>query len=122
MALFMLGGLAFLLLGSKDLFDAVAVSGTASMFLTPVIVFTIWRDHAMPRWSFFAAFAVAVAGAALYYAEAGGALALIEPLFGIGVKYNKLLLICVAVLGLGMTFFIAGIAQARPRPGATTDG
>ena len=37
MAAFMLGGLLFVYLGSADLFSAVAVSGTASMFLAPVI-------------------------------------------------------------------------------------
>jgi len=37
MVAFLLGGLFFLFLGQKDLFAAVAVSGTAAMFLTPVI-------------------------------------------------------------------------------------
>ncbi len=37
MALFLIGGLVFLFLGNKDLFAAVAVSGTASMFLAPVV-------------------------------------------------------------------------------------
>ncbi len=118
MALFMLGGLGFLLLGSKDLYTAVAVSGTASMFLTPVILFSVWGKGGVPRWSYYASFAAAIAGAALYYAEAGGALSLIEPAFGVGVKYNKLLLICVVVLGFGMTAFALGRALRRP---AATD-
>ena len=54
MAAFMLGGLIFVFLGSKDLFSAVAVSGTASMFLAPVIFFSIWetepRRHGASRW------------------------------------------------------------------------
>lgn len=113
MALFMLGGLVFLFLGSKDLFTAVAVSGTASMFLTPVVVFSIWGGRDIPQWSYFTAFFTALAGAALYYAEAGGAYSLIEPLFGIGVKYNKLLLICLVVLGVGMGAFALGMLQRR---------
>ena len=113
MALFMLGGLMFLFLGSKDLYTAVAVSGTASMFLTPVIVFSVWGGRDVPRWSYFTAFIAAILGAALYYGEAGGSLALIEPVFGIGVKYNKLLLICVAVLGIGMASFAVGTAFPR---------
>jgi hypothetical protein len=42
MAVFMLGGLLFVFVGSKDLFSAVAVSGTSSMFLAPVIFFSIF--------------------------------------------------------------------------------
>ncbi|HZD26760.1 MAG TPA: sodium:proline symporter, partial [Alphaproteobacteria bacterium] len=41
MALFMLGGLAFLFGASNDLFNAVAVSGTAALFLGPVILFSV---------------------------------------------------------------------------------
>lgn len=108
MTLFMLGGLVFLFLGSKDLFDAVAVSGTASMFLTPVVLFSVWGNRDIPRWSYYVAFVAAILGAILYYGEAGGSIALIEPLFGIAVKYNKLLLICIAVLGIGLTCFAVG--------------
>ncbi len=111
MTLFMLGGLAFLFLGSKDLFDAVAVSGTASMFLTPVILFSVWGRREIPCWSYYVAFAAAILGAVLYYGEAGGSIALIESIFGIGVKYNKLLLICIAVLGIGLTSFGVGCAS-----------
>jgi hypothetical protein len=42
MAVFMLGGLLFVFVGSKDLYSAVAVSGTSSMFLAPVIFFSIF--------------------------------------------------------------------------------
>jgi Na+/proline symporter len=108
MTFFMFGGLAFLFLGSKDLFDAVAVSGTASMFLTPVILFSVWGNRDIPSWSYYVAFAASILGASLYYGEASGGIALIEPIFGIGVKYNKLLLICVAVLGIGLTSFAVG--------------
>ena len=108
MAAFMLGGLVFLFAGSKDLYDAVAVSGTASMFLAPVIFFCIWSDWRVPVWSFAVAFFAAIAGAALYYAEAGGHYSLMGPLFGIEVKYTKLLAICVAVLIVGNGAFILG--------------
>ena len=114
MTLFMLGGLAFLFLGSKDLFDAVAVSGTASMFLTPVILFSVWGKRDIPVWSYYAAFGAAILGAVLYYGEAGGSITMIEPIFGIGVKYNKLLLICIAVLGIGLTCFAVGSAIQTP--------
>jgi len=113
MAAFMLGGLIFVFLGSKDLFSAVAVSGTASMFLAPVIFFSIWGNRTAPTWSFAVAFAAAMTGAALYFGEAGGALSLIEPLTGVAHKYSKLLIICIGVLVIGCGAFWAGILAER---------
>jgi SSS family solute:Na+ symporter len=115
MALFMLGGLLFVFVGSKDLFSAVAVSGTASMFLAPVIFFSIWGTARPPLWSFLTAFVVAMAGAALYFFEAGGSVSLIEPLTGIAHKYSKLLAICIAVLAAGCGAFGMGLITQRAR-------
>ena len=123
MVLFMVGGLLFVFFGSEDLFSAVAVSGTASMFLAPVIFFSIWGRTRPPVWSFVIAFAIAMAGAALYFLEAGGHLSLIEPMTGIAHKYSKLLAICVTVLAVGCGAFWAGLlaggrhARIMPRPG-----
>lgn len=118
MALFMLGGLAFLFVGSQDLYAATAVSGTASLFLTPVVVFSIWGRIEVPRWSYHTAFAAAVAGAVVYYVEDLGRTSLIAPLFGITVKYNKLLLICVLVLAAGFAAFAIGAWLRRRTPQA----
>jgi hypothetical protein len=63
MAAFMMGGLALLFLGSEDLFSAVAISGTASMFLAPVVIFCIWGGLSVPRCSYVSAFTLAMAGA-----------------------------------------------------------
>lgn len=115
MVLFLLGGLVFVFAGSKDLFSAVAVSGTASMFLAPVIFFSIWGSARPPLWSFIVAFAAAMAGAALYFFEAGGTLSLIEPLTGVAHKYSKLLIICVGVLGVGSGAFALGVLGQRRR-------
>lgn len=115
MVLFLLGGLVFVFAGSKDLFSAVAVSGTASMFLAPVIFFSIWGTARPPLWSFLVAFVTAMAGAALYFLEAGGTLSIIEPLTGVAHKYSKLLLICVAVLVTGCGAFAAGLLTGRRR-------
>lgn len=46
---FMVGGLALTYPGNEDLFGAVAVSGTASMFLAPVVVFSVLRGIAVPQ-------------------------------------------------------------------------
>ena len=53
MAVFMLLGLLLVFWGNKDLFSAVAVSGTASMYLAPVIFFSLWgRRSDIPLWSY----------------------------------------------------------------------
>ena len=121
MLLFALGGLVFLWLGTSDLYAAVAVSGTASLFLAPVIFFCIWGNMAIPRWSYLTAFAAAIAGAALYYAESGGHADIIAPLLGITVKYNKLLLISASVLVIGNGAFALGAWLGRPAAAKPAD-
>ncbi len=108
MAAFMVGGLLFVYLGSKDLFSAVAVSGTASMFLAPVIFFSIWGSARPPVWCFVVAFAAAMLGAALYFVEAGGLFSIIGPMTGLEHKYSKLLAICIGVLAVGCGAFAVG--------------
>jgi len=109
MVLFLLGGLLFLFFGSRDLFSAVAVSGTASMFLTPVVIFSIWLNRDIAPWAFSVAFVAALSGASLYFLESGGQIDLIQPTFGIAHKYAKLLLISVTVLGIGCGAFAIGL-------------
>jgi hypothetical protein len=69
MLAFMAGGLGFLFLDTKELYAAVAISGTASMFLTPVILFCIIGGRRVSLWAFHVAFVAAVSGAVLYYLE-----------------------------------------------------
>lgn len=115
MVLFMLAGLLCVFFGSKDLFSAVAVSGTASMYLLPVIVFSLWLHwDNVPSWSYVFSFVLAVAGAILYFTESSGYSNLIEPWLGISHKYSKLLVISahVAVLG-SLAFWIGRIVEQR---------
>lgn len=105
MLLFALGGLALVFTGSEDLFAAVAVSGTASLFLTPVIVYAILLDRAVAPWAFQASFAAAMAGAALYFFESAGRISLVASLTGVEHKYSVLLVITVAVLAAGFLAF-----------------
>lgn len=115
MFLFLAGGLLMVYIGSKDLFGAVAVSGTASMFLAPVIFFSLWmgKDN-IPTWSYVAAFATAMIGAALYFFESSGYINWMQPLTtlvyepGLSHKYSKLLVISAATLILGCLFFWVG--------------
>ncbi|MFN0263029.1 sodium:solute symporter family transporter [Tepidamorphus sp. 3E244] len=115
MALFMLGGVGVLLADVKDLYAAVAVSGTASMFLAPVVFFSVLggrRD--IPVWSYLTAFFPAIGGAAMYfYVEAKAAWAV--ALFGGVHKYTALLAICIAVLVIGNAAFAIGMTTARRR-------
>jgi Na+/proline symporter len=113
MTVFMAGGLALTLADVKSLYAAVAVSGTASMFLAPVLVFQILGGaRSVPTWSYLTAFAAAASGAALYFfveAKAAWALAV----FGDAHKYTALLWICIAVLIAGHAAFGLGIWLCR---------
>ncbi|MEM7619546.1 MAG: sodium:proline symporter [Pseudomonadota bacterium] len=116
MALFLAGGLLMVYWGSKDLFSAVAVSGTASMFLAPVIFFSLWmKKETVPTWSYIAAFLTAIAGAVLYFLESSGYVSLMQPITalfmepGLQHKYSKLLVISALTLVLGCAYFALGL-------------
>lgn len=110
MAAFMLLGLLCVFLGNKDLFSAVAVSGTASMYLAPVIFFSLWGGRTdIPVWSYVATFVLAITGAALYFIESAGHTALMGDMH----KYTKLLIISASTLVFGcMLFWLGGLTQA----------
>jgi Na+/proline symporter len=106
MVAFMLMGLVFVFFGNQDLFSAVAVSGTASMYLAPVIFFSLWggRDD-IPVWSYICSFVMAVSAAALYFTESSGYSAML----GESHKYTKLLFLSLGVLiGGCLVFWIGG--------------
>ncbi len=105
MAAFMLLGVAFVFYGNQDLFSAVAVSGTASMYLTPVIFFSLWGGRQdIPVWSYLASFSVAILGALLYFTESSG----YSMMLGDTHKYTKLLWISITVLCTGFLSFWIG--------------
>lgn len=116
MLLFAIGGLALVFIGTDDLFAAVAVSATASLFLTPVIVFCIVGHREVHPWAFAVAFVAAVTGAVLYFLENSGYVDWIGPLTGVGHSYGKLLVITLVVLAIGFASFSAGL---RPRDCST---
>jgi len=109
MLAFMALGAALTLWGNQSLFDAVAVSGTASMFLTPVLVVGLVLNRHVAVWAYLVAFAAAVLGAALYFARGASWAASLLPE---GHKYEQLLVICVVVLLVG---FAAVLTGARRR-------
>jgi Na+/proline symporter len=111
MLLFMLLGLLMVFIGNKDLFSAVAVSGTASMYLAPVIFFSLWRGRTdIPTWSYLGSFLLAIAGAILYFTESSS----YSALMGDYHKYTKLLFISASVLMGGCLLFWVGGKTAAP--------
>ncbi len=111
MVVFALGGVALVFVGSDDLFAAVAVSGTASLFLTPVIVHVLLLGHEIRPWAFLASFAAAMTGASIYFLENSGRISLIGDLTGVSHSYAKLLVVTLVILVLGFAAF----AFARKR-------
>ncbi len=109
MLVFMVLGVALTLWGNATLFDAVAVSGTASMFLTPVLIVGLVMGRRVPVWSYLAAFAAAMLGALAYFGRAWPSVAAVLPE---GHKYEQLLVICVLVLGVGFAAVLAGARRA----------
>jgi hypothetical protein len=109
MAVFMTGGFALTLWGAQSLFDAVAVSGTASMFLTPVLIFGLVLNRQISLWAFLVAFAAAIFGALVYFGRAWDSFASLLPE---GHKYEQLFVICVAVLVVGFAAMLAGSRRA----------
>ena len=119
MAIFMLLGLLLVFWGNKDLFSAVAVSGTASLFLLPVVFFSLWggrRD--VPVWSYVSTFLIALIGAVLYFTESSGHTQLMGDIH----KYTKLLYISVLVILSGCAIYALGIMGQRERPVADETG
>lgn len=105
MVVFMVAGMLLTLWGNATLFDAVAVSGTASMFLTPVLIVGLVMGRPVPFWSYAVAFAAAMAGAVAYFGRGWAAVAAILPE---GHKYEQLFVICVVVLAVGFAAVLAG--------------
>ncbi|WP_299280453.1 sodium:proline symporter [uncultured Tateyamaria sp.] len=109
MGVFMALGAALTLWGNATLFDAVAVSGTASMFLTPVLIVGLVMGRAVPVWSYGVAFAAAILGAFAYFARGWPSVAALLPE---GHKYEQLLVICGVVLVVGFAAVLAGARRA----------
>jgi hypothetical protein len=110
MVVFMVLGLLCVFFGNQDLFSAVAVSGTASLFLAPVVFFSIFgKQQHIPSWSYLFAFVVAILGASLYFLESSGHTEWLGEMH----KYTKLLVISLTILVAGCAaFFIGKLAHA----------
>lgn len=108
MLVFMTAGTALTLWGNATLFDAVAVSGTASMFLTPVLIVGLVMGRPVALWAYLVAFGAAMLGAFAYFARSWPTVAAFLPE---GHKYEQLLVICVVVLVAGFAAVLAGMRR-----------
>ncbi|MBM1309268.1 sodium:proline symporter [Sulfitobacter mediterraneus] len=108
MLAFMAAGTALTLWGNATLFDAVAVSGTASMFLTPVLIVGLVMGRPVALWAYLVAFGAAILGAFAYFARSWPTVAAFLPE---GHKYEQLLVICVVVLAAGFAAVLAGMRR-----------
>ncbi|MFZ7090642.1 sodium:proline symporter [Primorskyibacter sp. 2E233] len=102
---FALAGTALTLWGNQTLFDAVAVSGTASLFLTPVLVFGLVMGRRLAPWAYLTAWSAAMLGASAYFARGTDFVAGLLPE---GHKYEQLFVICIVVLVVGFAAALAG--------------
>lgn len=109
MLLFAIGGLVLVFFGSQDLFSAVAVSGTASLFLTPVIIFSILAGREVRSWAFMVTFFAAIAGSIIYFLESSGRVGWVGALSGVEHNYAKLLIITLVILLVGLVSFILAL-------------
>ncbi|MBY8974593.1 sodium:proline symporter [Rhodobacteraceae bacterium NNCM2] len=105
MIAFAVAGAGLTLWGNQTLFDAVAVSGTASMFLTPVLLIGLVGSREIAPWAYLVSFGAAMLGALAYLLRGAEAVA---PLLYDGHKYEQLLQICLMVLLVGFTSVLIG--------------
>lgn len=110
MVVFMAAGAGLTLWGNQTLFDAVAVSGTASMFLTPVLMAGLVLNRTVSLWAYMAAFGAAILGALAYFARDWPTIAAILPQ---AHKYEQLLVICLCVLTVGTVAVLLGNRRAE---------
>lgn len=105
MVVVMVLGTLLTLWGNATLFDAVAVSGTASMFLASVLVVGLVMQRQVALWAYLVAYAAALLGAFAYFARNWPGIADLLPE---GHQYEQLLVICIVVLATGFAAVLAG--------------
>ena len=98
MLIFCFLGLIFILFNTKDIFTAVAVSGTAATFITPIFILGVIFGLNLSNQSLVLSFIVSVSGAILYYLESQNIYNIFSLYFGLDHKYKTLLLINIIII------------------------
>ena len=109
MSIFMALGLLFTLFPSQSLFDAVAVTGTASMFLTPVMIVTFLGGN-IPIWAYTITWFFSMLGAFAYIFRDIETVTYLLP--GLH-KYDQLLSICLYIIVFGFLICFIGALSNR---------
>lgn len=108
-------GAALTLWGNQSLFDAVAVSGTASMFLTPILLVGLVGGRDIAIWAYLVSFVSAIVGALAYLLRGND---ILSSVLYDGHKYEQLLQICIVVLAVGFGAVLAGSTKSAIRFGS----
>ena len=104
MSFFMLFGILFTLFPNQSLFDSVAVTGTASTFLTPVMLITFLGGK-IPIWAYAISWMCSMIGAFSYIFRDNEIVTYLLP--GLH-KYDQLLSICLYIILFGFLVCILG--------------
>jgi hypothetical protein len=102
-------GILFTLFPNQSLFDAVAVTGTASMFLTPVMLITFLGGK-IPIWAYTISWMCSMIGAFAYICRDNEIVMYLLPSLH---KYDQLLSICLYIILFGFLVCILGSSFNR---------
>ncbi len=98
MFIFSILGLIFIFFNTKDLYTAVAVSGTAATFLTSTFILRILFNISVSKVSLIISFAFSILGSILYYLESQNINNLFSSTFELDHKYKTLLFINIIII------------------------
>jgi len=110
MLLFSVLGLAFIFLNTKDLFTAVAVSGTAATFLTSTFILRVIFNIILSKSSLIMSFILSICGSIIYFLESQSLNNSFSLFFALEHKYKTLLVINIIILVLS---FLIGLITRK---------
>ena len=113
MLVFTLLGLLFIFFDTKDLFTAVAVSGTAATFLTTSFLLKVVFNISISKSSFVISFICSISGSIVYFLESQKINNSFSLIFGLDHKYKTLLLINIIILTV--SFFSAFLIKKKTK-------
>jgi H+/Cl- antiporter ClcA len=111
MIIFSFFGLFFIMLNTKDLFTAVAVSGTAATFITPIFILNVIMNIRLSTSNLILSFITSIVGAIIYYIESQNLNNNFSLFFGLDHKYKTLLLLNLLIISL--TFIYSLILKKK---------
>ena len=110
MLIFSILGLIFIFSNTKDLYTAVAVSGTAATFLTSTFILRIAFNISVSNVSLIISFAFSIFGSIIYYLESQNINNLFSSTFELDHKYKTLLLLNIIIIFIN---FLSALIKKR---------